>query len=164
LGSLAVVCIHLIGANKVAVEEERALGYAVGDGTLIAVNVELIVVILDGIGVPTAATLQVEGGILDLGMDTEVAVEPADDRETAGTGWESGLDLDFHSEGGRQGISAVLDVDNILGVSAVGKEKLAVGNGLGLAIVDNNLAMLRYKLELKIEGDKFFAIVKMQEK
>ena len=38
------------------------------------------------------------------------------------------------------------------------------GNGLGLAIVDNNLAMLRYKLELKIEGDKFFAIVKMQEK
>lgn len=36
------------------------------------------------------------------------------------------------------------------------------GNGLGLAIADNNLAMLRYKLELKIEDDLFYATVKMQ--
>lgn len=33
------------------------------------------------------------------------------------------------------------------------------GSGLGLAIADNNLAMLRYKLEIKTEDDKFFAIV-----
>ena len=36
------------------------------------------------------------------------------------------------------------------------------GNGLGLAIADNNLAMLRYKLELKTEGDKFYAIINLQ--
>ena len=35
------------------------------------------------------------------------------------------------------------------------------GNGLGLAIADNNLAMLQFKLELKTEGDKFYAAVKM---
>ena len=35
------------------------------------------------------------------------------------------------------------------------------GNGLGLAIADNNLAMLQFKLELKAEGDKFHAVVKM---
>lgn len=35
------------------------------------------------------------------------------------------------------------------------------GSGLGLAIADNNLAMLRYKLELKTEGDKFYAVVKL---
>ena len=35
------------------------------------------------------------------------------------------------------------------------------GNGLGLAIADNNLAMLRYRLEIKIEDDKFYVIVKM---
>ena len=35
------------------------------------------------------------------------------------------------------------------------------GNGLGLAIADNNLAMLKYELEIKIEGDKFYASVKM---
>ena len=33
------------------------------------------------------------------------------------------------------------------------------GSGLGLAIADNNLAMLRYKLEIKTEDDKFYAIV-----
>lgn len=36
------------------------------------------------------------------------------------------------------------------------------GNGLGLAIADNNLSMLKYKLELKIEADKFIAVVKMK--
>ena len=36
------------------------------------------------------------------------------------------------------------------------------GNGLGLAIADNNLAMLRYKLELKTEGNKFYAIINLQ--
>ena len=35
------------------------------------------------------------------------------------------------------------------------------GNGLGLAIADNNLAMLRYRLEIKIEDDKFYVTVKM---
>ena len=35
------------------------------------------------------------------------------------------------------------------------------GSGLGLAIAENNLAMLKYKLELKTESDKFYAIVKM---
>lgn len=35
------------------------------------------------------------------------------------------------------------------------------GSGLGLAIAENNLAMLKYKLELKTEGDKFYAVVKM---
>ena len=35
------------------------------------------------------------------------------------------------------------------------------GSGLGLAIADNNLAMLKYKLELKTEGDKFYAVVKL---
>ena len=35
------------------------------------------------------------------------------------------------------------------------------GSGLGLAIADNDLAMLKYKLELKIESDKFYAVVKM---
>lgn len=33
------------------------------------------------------------------------------------------------------------------------------GSGLGLAIADNNLAMLRYRLEIKTEDDKFYAIV-----
>lgn len=36
------------------------------------------------------------------------------------------------------------------------------GSGLGLAIADNNLAMLRYKLEIKTEADKFYAIVKLK--
>ncbi len=36
------------------------------------------------------------------------------------------------------------------------------GSGLGLAIADNNLAMLRYKLEIKTEDDKFYAIVKLK--
>lgn len=36
------------------------------------------------------------------------------------------------------------------------------GNGLGLAIADNNLAMLRYKLELKTEGNKFYAIINLK--
>ena len=35
------------------------------------------------------------------------------------------------------------------------------GSGLGLAIADNNLARLKYKLDLKTEGDKFIASVKM---
>lgn len=35
------------------------------------------------------------------------------------------------------------------------------GSGLGLAIADNNLAMLKYKLELKTEGDKFYAVIKL---
>ena len=35
------------------------------------------------------------------------------------------------------------------------------GNGLGLAIADNNLAMLRHKLELRTEGDRFYAAVKI---
>ena len=33
------------------------------------------------------------------------------------------------------------------------------GSGLGLAIADNNLAMLRYRLEIKTEDDKFYAII-----
>ena len=35
------------------------------------------------------------------------------------------------------------------------------GAGLGLAIAENNLSMLKYKLELKTEGDKFYAVVKL---
>ena len=35
------------------------------------------------------------------------------------------------------------------------------GTGLGLAIADNNLAMLKYKLDVRSEGDKFIATVKM---
>ncbi len=35
------------------------------------------------------------------------------------------------------------------------------GTGLGLAIADNNLAMLKYKLDIKSEGDKFITTVKM---
>ena len=35
------------------------------------------------------------------------------------------------------------------------------GSGLGLAIAENNLAMLKYKLELKTEDDKFYAVIKM---
>lgn len=35
------------------------------------------------------------------------------------------------------------------------------GSGLGLAIADNNLAMLRYKLDLKLEDDRFYAIVRI---
>ena len=35
------------------------------------------------------------------------------------------------------------------------------GTGLGLAIADNNLAMLKYKLDVRSEGDKFIAAVKM---
>lgn len=35
------------------------------------------------------------------------------------------------------------------------------GNGLGLAIADNDLAMLGFKLELRTEDDKFIAIVKL---
>ena len=35
------------------------------------------------------------------------------------------------------------------------------GSGLGLAIADNNLAMLKYKLELKTDGDKFYAVIKL---
>lgn len=36
------------------------------------------------------------------------------------------------------------------------------GSGLGLAIADNNLSMLKYKLDLKIDADKFIAVVKMK--
>ena len=35
------------------------------------------------------------------------------------------------------------------------------GTGLGLAIADNNLAMLKYKLEIKSDGEKFIATVKL---
>lgn len=35
------------------------------------------------------------------------------------------------------------------------------GTGLGLAIADNNLAMLKYKLDVRSEGDKFIATVKL---
>ena len=35
------------------------------------------------------------------------------------------------------------------------------GTGLGLAIADNNLAMLKYKLDVRSDGDKFIATVKM---
>ena len=35
------------------------------------------------------------------------------------------------------------------------------GTGLGLAIADNNLAMLKYKLDIKSDGDKFIATVKL---
>lgn len=35
------------------------------------------------------------------------------------------------------------------------------GTGLGLAIADNNLAMLKYKLDVQSEGDRFIATVKM---
>lgn len=35
------------------------------------------------------------------------------------------------------------------------------GSGLGLAIADNNLAMMRYKLDLKLEDDRFYAIVRI---
>ena len=32
---------------------------------------------------------------------------------------------------------------------------------MGLAIADNNLAMLGYELDIRSEGDKFIATVKM---
>ena len=35
------------------------------------------------------------------------------------------------------------------------------GTGLGLAIADNNLAMIKYKLDIKSDGDKFIATVKL---
>ena len=35
------------------------------------------------------------------------------------------------------------------------------GTGLGLAIADNNLAMLKYKLDIKSDGEKFIATVKL---
>lgn len=35
------------------------------------------------------------------------------------------------------------------------------GTGPGLTIADNNLAMLKYKLDVRSEGDKFIATVKM---
>jgi signal transduction histidine kinase len=35
------------------------------------------------------------------------------------------------------------------------------GNGLGLAIADNNLVMLGYKLDLKTEEDRFIAIIRL---
>lgn len=35
------------------------------------------------------------------------------------------------------------------------------GTGLGLAIADNNLAMLKYKLDVRSDGDKFITTVKM---
>lgn len=35
------------------------------------------------------------------------------------------------------------------------------GTGLGLAIAENNLAMLKYKLDVRSDGDKFIATVKM---
>ncbi len=38
------------------------------------------------------------------------------------------------------------------------------GSGLGLAIADNNLAMLKYKLEIKTDEDKFYVTVIMQDK
>ncbi|SCW31863.1 Signal transduction histidine kinase [Ruminococcaceae bacterium YRB3002] len=33
------------------------------------------------------------------------------------------------------------------------------GTGLGLAIAENDLAMLKYKLEIKVDGDKFVAVI-----
>jgi signal transduction histidine kinase len=35
------------------------------------------------------------------------------------------------------------------------------GTGLGLAIADNNLAILKYKLDIKSDGEKFIATVKL---
>ena len=35
------------------------------------------------------------------------------------------------------------------------------GTGLGLAIADNNLAMLKYKLDIKSDGEKFIATIKL---
>jgi hypothetical protein len=96
--------------------------------------VELIVVVFDVIGVPTAEALNVEGSILDLRMETETIVEPADDRKTAGAGGKSGLDLYLKGKRGGHGELAIVDVDNILGAGAVGKEQLAVGDGLSFAI------------------------------
>ena len=54
------------------------------------------------------------------------------------------------------------DIKNLKQAFAKGSlSRGSKGTGLGLAIADNNLAMLKYKLDVRSEGDKFIATVKM---
>ena len=54
------------------------------------------------------------------------------------------------------------DIKNLKHAFAKGSlSRGSKGTGLGLAIADNNLAMLKYKLDVRSEGDKFIATVKL---
>ena len=80
---------------------------------------------------------------------------------------KEGTEIDIKLEAGVLTISNISsekleDIKNLKQAFAKGSlSRGSKGTGLGLAIADNNLAMLKYKLDVRSEGDKFIATVKM---